>query len=119
MSAPEYSIRRGVTEPIAIELNEIDPDTGDLVPVSLAGVTLVRVVMRAEEGDNQIIDVNSVGAQVSISDAANGEIIFVPTATQFTETGPYNGYVRITDSAGAVIDFPSDLTFILNVIAEY
>ena len=117
MSSQTYTLRAGITEPIEMQLLEVDPDTNVESAVSLSGVTLVRVAVREKcGGPAQSWD--SDGSRVAVSDSANGKIIWSPPADAFNP-GAYVGWVRVTDAQGSLVSFPSDGEFSLTVIGTY
>ena len=118
MSA-QYTIGEGVTDPIIFQLLSIDPDTDDGTPVDLTGVTLVDMRIISEDQGTSFNYLDS-GAQLAITDVPTGQVTFTPVGTEFLASEDwYNAHFLVTDAAAAVVRFPSDGSFQIEVIAAY
>ena len=114
-----FTIREGVTDPLILILQSIDPDNHDATPVNLAGVTSVDVRFQSKDGSDLLNFLSTAPSpQVVVTDAANGQVTFTPGASDF-DAGEnwYLGFVRVVDAGGNIVDFPNDGEFEL-VIRE-
>lgn len=113
MTREVFTIRIGVTDPVVIQCQEIDPDTRVKSAVNLTGATSPKLLLVPIDTSGTItID----DARMAVTDAANGEVTFSPDGSEFTKEAKYLGHVEVTSGAGKVISFPSDKDFLWKVI---
>ena len=115
---PTFTVRANVTEPLVVILQSINPTTGVVTAVDITGFTLAALHMRSTE--TQIWKkFDTGGAQLSVTDAANGEVTFNPLAGDYLGTDKnYDIYLEVTDGAGDITSFPSGENARLKVLAE-
>lgn len=106
-----YPIREGVTDPVDIQCLSIDPDTEVATPVDLTGVSLIVLWLESQDkGDKQ--NYPDSGSKLEITDRTNGIVRFSPDGTELKAVeSVYYGYLRATDAASKIVDFPSDGRF--------
>ena len=115
----QFTLREGVTDPIIFTLLSVDPDTEDSTAVNLAGVTLIDMRVKSKDG-SVTLNFDTDGSQLSITDAANGQITFTPGASDFDASEDwYIGYFLVTDADGNKISFPSDGEYELVILEDF
>lgn len=99
MSAPDFVINQGETEPIFAQ--QIYDSTGS--PVNLAGAT-GSLVLRNQASPSAV----TVTGRVTIFDAANGKIQWQPSAQDTSAPGLYQAKWQITWANGTPQSYPTD-----------
>lgn len=121
MANAQYTIGEGVTEPVIIQLLDVEPITDEGTPVDLAGVTLIDMRIRSEDETATFnYDTTNDPARLSINDSATGKIEFTPLGTEFLASEMwYNAFFFVTDAAGSIIRFPSEGNFQIQVVEQF
>ena len=120
MATAQKIIGEGVTDPLYFTLLDIEAGTRDGTVVDLTGVTLVDMRIRSEDETELLnYDTTNDPARLEISDVTGGVVKFTPLGTEFSfEERWYNCFFHVTDASGAVIRFPSEGFFQLEIV-EY
>lgn len=113
-----FFVRVGATDPLVFGLKDEDPETGVVSVVDLTNYQEVRLAIRPKQGGTASTWLDS-DPELSVSDAANGEVSFTPGAGEFTAAAKYDGWIRLTDQAGTIISFPNDDFFELEVLEQF
>lgn len=121
MATAQMVIGEGVTDPIFFTLLDIDDDNRDGTVVDLTGVTLVDMRIRSEDETELFnYDTTADPPRLEISDITGGVVKFTPLGTEFDfEEKWYNAFFHVTDAAGAVIRFPSEGLFQIEIVEHF
>jgi hypothetical protein len=117
MATPEVTlvVRKGQTAAVTLQLLEADGS-----PHNLADAAKVELVLAATDGQGKsyVFSTQDTPPKLSVQDAAQGKIAFVPD-TLATEESPYRGYVRRYYSADTWAPWPSDGDLVVHVLPAY
>lgn len=121
MATAQIILGENVTDPVSFTLLNIDPDDRDGTAVDLTGVTLVDMRLQSED-ETVTFNYDTVNdpSRLAITDAVNGVVGFTPLGTEFDEAEKwYKAFFMVTDASGAVIRFPSEGIFQIEVIKYF
>lgn len=108
--AARFSIHSGVSDPLIFMCEELANGASAFVPVNLTGAGSPRVHLKNQTSGC----VYQFSGCVAISEASSGRVTLSQSASDLP-AGAYSGFVRVTDGAGNVVDFPSGDFFTLEV----
>jgi hypothetical protein len=108
--AANFEIHAGVSDPLIFVCEELTNGASAFTTVNLTGAASPRVHLK----DQTSGCVYQFSGCVTISDASAGKVKLTQGASDLA-AGSYSGFVRVTDSAGYVVDFPSNDFFTLRV----
>jgi hypothetical protein len=110
MMAARFRIHAGVSDPLIFVCEELETGASAFAAVNLAGAGSPRVHLKNQTSGC----VYQFSGCVVISSASTGQVTLSQSACDLPP-GNYSGYIRLTDGAGYIVDFPSNDFFTLEV----
>ena len=106
----EWTIREGSTEPVVFVLY----DGASVYNLTGAQAVQIRLVPHAGGDTKSWTDSDS---ELAVTDASSGEVTFYPAADDLAFSDQaYDVYFKVTDSSGYIVYFPSNASFVLQII---
>jgi hypothetical protein len=108
--AARFSIHSGVSDPLIFVCEELATGASAFEPKNLTGAASPSVHLKNQTSGC----VYQFSGCVTISDASAGQVTLAQSACDLA-AGAYSGFIRVTDSGGYIVDFPSNEFFTLEV----
>lgn len=108
--AARFRIHAGVSDPLIFICEELATGASAFTAVNLAGAGSPRVHLKNQTSGC----VYQFSGCVTISSASTGQVTLSQTASDLP-AGNYSGFIRVTDAAAKIVDFPSNDFFTLEV----
>ncbi len=108
--AARFSIHSGISDPLIFVCEELATGASEFVPKNLTGAASPQIHFKNQTTGS----VYQFSGCVAISDASAGQVTLSQSACDLA-AGAYSGFIRVTDGAGKIVDFPSNEFFTLEV----
>lgn len=105
----DFYVREGTTDPITVELQDIDSDTKERTPASIIDWAEVTWKMKPRDGSTLLTFDTGTGGKVSVVNAVIGQVRLSPDEDDWVMSHKgYTMWIVVTDGTGKLIDYPSE-----------
>ncbi|MBA7515250.1 hypothetical protein ES705_07289 [subsurface metagenome] len=114
----DFYVREGMTDPITVELQDVDKDTRAKTAASLAEAVDVTWNFKPRSGGDLKTFTDGTGGKVSIVEPVTSGLTMLSPAVddwKFADLG-YIMWIVVTDGDGKVIDYPSERNMLVGVL---